>query len=225
MQRDSYNTVTVPILIPASKEWSEGETYSDDERVRVREFTDDDADKTITCGKESWDQLSTGEKTHILRFGDVLRALETKDQSEIEKAMLVLKSDSGPISQGVAKRLVKESGYIPDALIFELCRHLGDVRLVLWKQLDGRLAPGLLCANAATAYWIRTLWSAVGAKAGPRLCPKCSKMFTQTRADQEYCSIKCREAHRVERWRARSRPRSNSGQRRPKVTRGKGRKS
>jgi hypothetical protein len=205
MQRDTYNTVTVPILIRSSKAWAEGEAFWDDleegdERVLVREFTEDDSDQSIPCGKETWNQLSDLERRQIVRVGDVLRAMKSKDADDIEKAMLTLKSSSLLIA-----RLMKEPGFVEESLVLELCRNLYDVRLVMWKRKNGLLAPGLLCPNVRSAFWILTLWSAVGMKAGPRLCPRCGLLFGQKRPDQDYCSIECREAHRVDRWRKKKR--------------------
>jgi len=192
-------------LIPASKEWVKGETFceqdGDDEIVKVREFTEDEVGPRQHCGKEALNQLSPAERTQIVRVGDVLRAMKSKDAMEIERAVLALKGAAGPLVQGVVAKLIKEPGYIEQTIPLELCRNLYDVRLVMWKPKKGSLRPGLLCPDVRAAYWILALWSAVGAKPGPRLCPKCDKLFVQTRADQEYCSLKCREAHRVKRWR------------------------
>lgn len=211
MQRDLYNTVTVPILIPASKEWSEGETFydrdGDDEIVKVREFTEDDADPRQACGRETAGRLSDAERIQIVRTGNVLRAMKSNDTAEIEKAVLALKSTSGPLVQGVVAKLLKEPGYVEQTISLELSRNLYDVRLVMWKPKKDSLRPGLLCPDIRTAFWILALWSAVGAKPGPRLCPKCEKLFVQTRPDQDYCSLKCREAHRVKRWREQNKSR------------------
>jgi ribosomal protein S27AE len=202
MQRDTYDTVTVSILIPASKEWAEGETFYD-ERVRVRAFTDDDLDQKSESGRETWRQIPEWTKSEILNIVAVIRALESNDEVAAEKAILALKSRAGPLVFGIVKASLKEPEYKQDTLVKELCSRLEEVRLVLWKT-QGRLAPGLLCSDIRAAFFVHVLMSAVGARASLRLCPKCGNTFMQKRADQEYCSVKCREAHRVERWRARN---------------------
>jgi hypothetical protein len=206
MQRHTYNPVTVPILVQAPKSWSEGEAYVDNDRVRVREFTDDDADTKLGPGKEIWEQISKNERLEILQVVNVIRALSTNDQLAAKKAMLDLKKlSSGPmgLAFSVAASMIDDPDYIPDSLVYQLCRQLENVRLILWKkEPDRKLAPGLFCLSIRSAFWIRALMSGIGTTKGFRICPKCGNVFCQKRSDQEYCSMKCREAHRIERWRA-----------------------
>jgi len=201
MQRDMYTAVTVSILIPTSKEWAEGQTFYD-EPIRVRAFTDDDLDQKSRSGKETWRQIPEDARLEILNIVAIIRALESNDEAGAEKAILALKSGTGQLVMGVVKASLKEPEYKLDTLVKHLCCRLDDVRLVLWK-IQGRLAPGILCPDIRTAFFVHVLMSAVGARASLRLCPKCGKPFMQKRADQEYCSVPCREAHRIERWRAR----------------------
>ena len=201
MPRDTYNTVTVSILIPVSKEWAEGETFYD-EPIRVRAFTDEDIDQKTACGKQTWSQVPESQKLQILNIVAVIRALESDDRGAAQRAILALKEKAGPLVLGIVKASLNEPGFLQDTLVKDLCNRLDSVRLVLWKT-QGRIAPGILCPDISTAFFVHLLMSAVGARASLRLCPKCGKIFLQKRADQDYCSVKCRESHRVERWRAR----------------------
>src|SRR6185369_11005232 len=100
--------------------------------------------------------------------------------------------------------LREDPDYISDRLVHDVCRELEGVRLVLWKKKepDRSLGVGLYSPDLRAAFWIHSLMSGTGTAKGFRICPKCGKVFWQDRADQDYCSVKCREAHRIERWRA-----------------------
>jgi hypothetical protein len=84
---------------------------------------------------------------------------------------------------------------------YEVTRTLFDrVRLVLWW--DGqRFLPALYCEDRTTALYIRVLLKAAKGR-GLATCLKCGEWFVQDRANQNYCSIAHREAHRVKRWRS-----------------------
>ena len=83
-----------------------------------------------------------------------------------------------------------------------LTRALRRGRLVLWwEEKKQRFLPALYCPDFATALYVRALLGIVGGKA-LLLCPRCGNPFFQERSDQDYCSVGCREAHRVARWRA-----------------------
>jgi len=88
----------------------------------------------------------------------------------------------------------------------ELSRHLEGVKLVL-RYRDREMIPALVCPTVSAAFLLRTLMSAAGANVGIRLCPNCGNVFLQKRPDQNYCSVRCREAHRVARFRARKKSR------------------
>lgn len=205
MQRDKYEAVTLEILVPASSAEKEGEAHTnlwaEDSPVKVRRFVDDDLDRNSTRGKTTWSHVGAETEKQILNLVELVRAIEVKDVLAMEKATVNLKSSQGPLALGVAKALMREPGYIESMLARELSSRLEDVRLVMW-QWQGRTTPALLCPEIATALLIRVLMSAVGTRAGLRLCPKCGKIFLQKRQDQDYCTVKCREAHRVARHRA-----------------------
>jgi hypothetical protein len=210
MQRDKYDAVTLEILVPASSAEKEGEAYAnlwaEDSPIKVRRFVDEDLDRSFRRGKATVRQFVQGQgevstQNQILNLVELVRAIEAKDVLAMERATINLKSSQGPLALGITEALMKEPGYIESMLARDLSSRLDDVRLVMW-QWQGRTSPALLCPDIATALLIRVVMSAVGARAGLRLCPKCGQIFLQKRQDQDYCSVKCREAHRVARWRA-----------------------
>jgi hypothetical protein len=90
-----------------------------------------------------------------------------------------------------SKRQIDDPDYIQDSLVYQICRELADVRIVLWKKKPHRkLAVGLSCRNMRSAFWLRALMSGIGSNKGLRICPKCGNAFGQKRADQEFCSVK-----------------------------------
>jgi hypothetical protein len=200
MQRDMYNTVTMEILVPAASSEADGETYYE-EPVKVRKFTTEDLDHNTARGLKTWQQIESRKKTEMLNLVELVRAIGGEDAMATEKALLNLKATSGPIVLGVTKALLKEPGFAQHMLVKELSNQLDSIRLVLWRR-GNRVAPALFCPDVGAALFVRVVMSAVGATAGLRLCPKCGQVFMQKRADQSYCSVRCREAHRVERWRS-----------------------
>jgi hypothetical protein len=200
MPRDTNNAVTIQILVPASSPEKEGEAWLD-EPVKVRRFVAEDIDRNSNRGKRTWSEMESWQQTEMLNLVELVRAIKAKDAIAMERATINLKSKRGPIERAVSAASMKEPGYIEWVLAKELSNRLENVRFVMW-QWEGETGPALFCPDMATALLIRVVMSAVGAKAGLRLCPKCGQAFLQKRADQDYCSVKCREAHRVERWRA-----------------------
>jgi len=85
-------------------------------------------------------------------------------------------------------------------LSHEVSRALFEARLVLWWNTE-RFLPAVYCPNLKTAFYARALLDIVGTKSF-RVCAYCGDLFRQKRTDQDYCSISHREAHRVARWRA-----------------------
>jgi hypothetical protein len=77
---------------------------------------------------------------------------------------------------------------------------LERVRLVLWWDGE-RFLPALYCEDRTTAIYSRVLLKATRGQ-GLATCLKCGEWFVQDRANQDYCSIAHREAHRVARWRS-----------------------
>jgi hypothetical protein len=204
MQRDVYNTVTMSILVRASADEAEGRVFYDEHFVKVKAFGKEHVSKATVSGNKNWQAIPKWWRADILDIITLIRALRSHDQLATQKAILNMKARAyGPASQtlDLVKRILKEPGYAQEILIYELCPRLDSVRLVLWEK-QGRIAPGLLCPDVRTGFLVHVLMSAVGAQASLRLCPKCGETFMQKRADQDYCSVKCREAHRVQRFRA-----------------------
>jgi hypothetical protein len=204
---------SIPVLVQVPRTWAEGEAYVEDDRVQVREFTEDDADEAQQVGQENKKQLSGNTGAEILGVVSVLRAWESDDQIAAKNALLEfrkLRSGEG-LAYQVAKRLVQDPDYVPDTLVYDVSRQLDGVRLVLWKKMPNRkLGLGLFCPNLGVAFWIHSLLSALGTAKGFRICPKCGNVFLQARPDQDYCSIRCRESHRLERWRAKKKLKGHS---------------
>lgn len=200
MQRDMYDAVTMEIIVPASSSDSEGETWYD-EPVKVRRFTTKDLDRNSVQGKKTSEQIGPQRRDEMLNLASLMRAIKVKDDLAAEKALLQLRAYRGPIVGGVTEALLKEPGFTQQILVKELSNLLDGVRLVMWRWSEG-VGLALLCPDLASALLVRVVMSSIGTSAGLRICPKCSGVFLQKRADQDYCSVRCREAHRVERWRA-----------------------
>jgi hypothetical protein len=84
-----------------------------------------------------------------------------------------------------------------------ITKALRDVRIVYWNVGKGKnvvVTPGIYCpdykAAVTTKYILETDF---------RVCPRCHKPFVAKRPKQHCCSIECREAHRVARWRQKQR--------------------
>ncbi len=200
MQRDTYDAVTIEIVVPASSADSEGETWYD-EPVKVRRFTTKDLDHNSVRGRKTREQIDQRRWNDMLNLASLMRAIKAKDDLAAEKALLHLRTNRGPLLLKVTEALLKEPGFTEQMLVKELSNLLDGVRLVMCRWSEG-VGLALLCPDLASALLVRVVMSSIGTSAGLRICPKCSNVFLQKRADQDYCSVKCREAHRVERWRA-----------------------
>src|SRR5712692_4379600 len=88
-----------------------------------------------------------------------------------------------------------------------ISNHLHQVRVVLWFS-QGRLQPALYCGNERDAFYVRTMLS-LNERKGWAVCPysRCGKVFEQSRPDQECCSTRHTNAHRIAVWRTTSRGR------------------
>jgi hypothetical protein len=169
----------------------------------VRRFTTKDLDHNSIRGKKTREQIDSRRWNEMLNLASLMRVIKDNDDLAAEKALLNLRADRGAMHLGITKALLKEPGFTQQMLVKELSNLLDGVRLVMWRWAKG-VGPALLCPDLASALLVRVVMSSIGTSAGLRICPKCSGVFLQKRADQDYCSVKCREAHRVERWRARN---------------------
>jgi hypothetical protein len=175
--------------------------------IYVRRFLEEDLDRSSGRAAKTLRQIDSSSLRDTLNLVELVRATKAGDLLASQKALI--KFREARIGSWVANNTRKlindpktQPGLVPRALVGHLTAFLIGVRLVIWQWQD-QLAPALLCPDVGTALLVHYVMCALGGRAGMRLCPKCSQAFVQNRADQTYCSIKCREAHRVERWRAR----------------------
>jgi hypothetical protein len=77
---------------------------------------------------------------------------------------------------------------------------LDGARIVLWWT-GSEFVPAVWCQDLRTAVYVLSLPVFARGQA-LAVCPRCRQMFVQSRPDQTYDSVRCREAHRVARWRA-----------------------
>jgi hypothetical protein len=91
----------------------------------------------------------------------------------------------------------------------ELSRQLNTqarhVQFVLWwVEKEERFAPGLYCDNMATAL-AAALFSRIESAKGMAVCQRCGNPFTRTKRAQRFCSLRCGNADRKARERAKHR--------------------
>jgi hypothetical protein len=80
-----------------------------------------------------------------------------------------------------------------------LTKDLLYVRIIYWNVGKGNtvvVTPGIFCPDYKTAINVKMIL-----EQDVRVCPWCHNMFVAKRPKQHCCSIECREAHRVARWR------------------------
>lgn len=189
-----YEAVTVPVLIPCRQQEAEGRaTFLTRSRkqVFVRRFSDAE----LRAENAAWRKEVLNDPhqaKELLRLWEAISAAQRHpDLRElVEQVRAARKAEPDKPERVLSERL-------SDMLAL--------VRLVLWwNEKERRFLPALYCAGGIPdAAFVRLLLSvAAGKKAlGLRVCPHCSTLFLQGRPDQEYCSIRCREAYRVARWR------------------------
>jgi hypothetical protein len=87
-----------------------------------------------------------------------------------------------------------------------ISRALRDARFVAWMRWrTAERGIGIYCPDVATAIAAKVLLGNI------RLCLHCQKVFLPEQSGEFYCSVKCREAHRVARWRARKKAKAALG--------------
>jgi hypothetical protein len=185
MQRREYNTVTLPILY----ECNNGTSIPGISGTRVRALPDD------------WKDLSN-------RFVAAVKSADGNMQEFFAFLREAQKFKELPDWQQAAR---KAKNY-PDQLVIKtkewLCtaitNHLwNNVHLVITYQ-RGELKVALLCTSVGIALFVRALFRFAGGL-GIVICPKCGTPFFQQRSDQDYCSPKHRETHRIQLWREKQR--------------------
>lgn len=225
MQRGQYIPVTpFVVLIPCSSgEREEGMANFLRQGalfVDVRTVRDAELNPKTEGGGKLWKSLAKCEKERLLALIAFRKAMEEKDAlapAKLEYAYRRILVEEFPIPEGsdlakaqssirfFAKLFADEgtSSGVPQRRLAELLTNsLSKARLVLWwKDADRRFLPAVYCPDVATALYVRALLGIVGGRALV-VCPHCGEPFLQQRSDQDYCTIRCREAHRVARWRA-----------------------
>jgi hypothetical protein len=138
----------------------------------------------------------------------LLGALNKNDQLAIANACELFLNDDDPLIVALTKASASmNENYPKDELKRRISKHLKGARLVLWQKGE-QLLPAIYCPHMLCALYVRTLFSAIGARR-LAICPRCGEPFAQERPNQEYCSIRCREAHRVARFRERQKSKRN----------------
>jgi hypothetical protein len=228
MQRDLYIHVTqIPVLIPCGQKERDGVANFLSPRIHpdpplrvipspVRALRAEELDKNTERGRQLWRALSSADQQRLLGLIGLRQALEAADGLSVEKlerAYLKVMPDLQVTLPGTSEsvkeiiyeasaRTYAQRGVSPGMLALLLTRALKRARLVLWwHQKRRRFLPAIYCTDVATALYVRALLGVAGGGA-LLVCPHCGTPFIQQRSDQDYCSIRCREAHRVARWRA-----------------------
>lgn len=151
--------------------------------------------------RSALDTLSKPEKEEFLGTVALTEALSSEDPIAIENALKRLLSLHDPRLAALVGTLAKRNLAVAEAELSRIVsKNLSGVELKFWWDGD-RFLPALLCPSLKAALYVETLLRSVhgGALA---VCPRCSTPFVQTRSNKHYCSVHCREAHRVARYRA-----------------------
>jgi hypothetical protein len=192
----------ISVLIPAKPEDSEGvawtvaDGYRRGKQVRVAQKGELTPERLAEIGGDdpTWVDFLCGVK--LLRY---LRS-EGDDPLVHAQAWERIKPVLAPRPEEPDPKELLESYLLP-----ALAVALAGVRLTFWHvKRDGagnpQLLPGLYCPDLKTATAARWLLAP-----DIRVCPHCTKPFLAKRPKQMCDTDKCREAHRVARWRARKR--------------------
>jgi hypothetical protein len=197
MQRDANKTVThVPVLIPAAVGKRADGTASWRDGYRGLQPV-----KLLKTDASIFDPLKDTEKQELLAIVSLSQALRRNDPVATRTALERVNDLRDPkFGKLLVKVMAQDRSFGPRELSRIISEELEQVRLKLWWN-GHRLLPALFCPSVKTAIYVETLLSTVGSTA-VTVCPRCGRMFVQERSNKAYCSIRCREAHRVARWRA-----------------------
>ncbi len=92
-------------------------------------------------------------------------------------------------------------------------RGLEQARFVIWwMELQGKLAPGLYCQDAASALFALASLR-LGSPGGLGVCIRCSSPFLTRRGKQAYCSYRCQTQAAMARYRERKKRQAGRTQR------------
>jgi hypothetical protein len=230
MQRGRTDSVTVEVLYPSPS----GQLAGFQPGLRV-------AALTVPELKEAFLRLEESERKRLAGFVAVRDAIQRRDALAAQKALESMDYQAVPELR-ILREFWKSRPADPLAQKFAaLEKSMHSVSLdevaerlarVITDELHGKTAlvcrwngtkflPALLCENFTSAVYALALVKFATGNLGLALCAKCGKIFPQDRSDQDYCSLRCREAHRVARWRLRKRAEAKRGRRgkiqKPKV--------
>lgn len=200
MPRDTYKTVTVPVLTYAFKQKRDGTAtfLPDFEGLRpVRILRDEDIEQK----REIWQSLPKEEREEWIATAKLITAVGKRDSLAAKKASIDLAGSKSPELRTIASEVADKITSYPQTQLDEtISSRLKSAQLVVWNY-QGKPTLAIFCRNNVTALFVHLLLSRVSGR-GVAVCPQCGIPFVTKRPNQDYCSIKHREAHRVARWRA-----------------------
>jgi hypothetical protein len=200
MQRDQYKTVTVPIITYTFKLRRDGTAsflpgFGGLRPVRL--FRDED----MTTKGKIWKLLHEEQRKELIAATMLMGAIRKHDSLAAKKASADLAGSKSPELRRIASEVADKIASYPQTQLDGLISaRLKSAQLVVWNY-EGKPTLAIFCRSHVTAFFVKLLLSRVSGK-GLAVCPQCGIPFMTKRPDQEYCSTKHREAHRVARWRA-----------------------
>lgn len=91
---------------------------------------------------------------------------------------------------------------LKNELMLELNEAMRKARLVIWwSEHEKRLLPGIYCFNALNALEV-LLFGRIASPINLAVCERCGATFVRARAKQLFCSERCGNAWRQQRFRA-----------------------
>jgi hypothetical protein len=198
--RNSYKTVTLPILIYSDQPEREGSTdflpgFSGLRPVRVLRSSD------LRQNSKFWQSLTEVEREEFLAVAQLVDAVTTKDRMAARSACQRLEKTKTHELAAIASQLAGRVTTYPQTKLHEFSTNrLTQARFVLWN-FEGKSALAVFCPNNVTALYAKFLLSRESG-AGFAVCPHCGDPFVPNRPNQVYCCGEHRDGHRVKRWRA-----------------------
>jgi hypothetical protein len=222
MQRGRTDSVTVEVLYPSAG----GQPADFQPGLRVVALS-------VPELKDAFLRLGDSERKRLAGFIAVRDAIQRRDALAAQKALESMDFQAVPELR-ILREFWRSRPADPLAQKFAaLEKSMHSVSLdeaaerlarVITDELHGKTAlvchwngakflPALLCEDFTSAVYALALVKFATGERGLALCAKCGEIFPQDRSDQDYCSLRCREAHRVARWRLRKRAQAARGKR------------
>jgi hypothetical protein len=196
MQRHFNIPVTMPVLLRSGPSEADGHAtwepgFAGLKSVRVLKSSD----------TRSLSSLSALDRERLLGVIALAKALQARDSLAAANACVRLSGLNDPGLKTLLHKVATRSTRYAQAELSRLVSDvLSEVKLKLWWSGES-FRPALLCPDLRTALYVQALLSIVGGRALV-VCPHCGRAFVQKRSDQDYCSVGCRDNHRIARWRA-----------------------